>query len=121
MSLTSSSSSRDRDKYGGIWGRSINFFKGCSLCDCDAFYRRVLLIMCSMNHILPHLSLSRVDDDDVRDIGKHDFRSFYFTLCYLMQTVGSLSNSDSEEDVSLKGPHSPKMHCASRSANLNFV
>ena len=22
---------------------------------------------------------------------------------------------------SFKGPHSPKMHCASRSANLNFV
>ena len=26
-------------------------------------------------HILPYLFLSREDDDDVRDIGKHDFRS----------------------------------------------
>ena len=26
-------------------------------------------------HILPRLFLSRQDDDDVRDIGKHDFRS----------------------------------------------
>ena len=28
-----------------------------------------------MNHIPPYLFLSREDDDDVRDIGKHDFRS----------------------------------------------
>ena len=35
MSLTSSSSSRDRNKYGGTWRRSINFFKGYSLCYCD--------------------------------------------------------------------------------------
>ena len=28
-----------------------------------------------MNHILPYLFLPRGDDDDVRDIGKHDFRS----------------------------------------------
>ena len=42
---------------------------------CDAIYRRVLLFVCSMNHIPPYLFLSREDDDDVRDIGKHDFRS----------------------------------------------
>ena len=29
--LTSSSSFRDGNKYGGIWRQSINFFKGCSL------------------------------------------------------------------------------------------
>ena len=29
----------------------------------------------SMSHILPYVFLSREDDDDVRDIGKHDFRS----------------------------------------------
>ena len=28
-----------------------------------------------MNHIPPYLFLSRDDDDDVRDIGKQDFRS----------------------------------------------
>ena len=100
--LMSKNVNNDVSNDSPIWGRSINFFKGCSPCYCDAFYRRVLLIICSMNHILSHLSLSRVDDDDVRDIGKHDFRSFYFTLCYLKQTVGSLPNSDSEEDVSLK-------------------
>ena len=32
MSLTSSSSSRDRNKYGGIWRRSINLLKGCLIC-----------------------------------------------------------------------------------------
>ena len=42
---------------------------------CDAIYRRVLLFVCGMNHIPPYLFLSREDDDDVRDIGKHDFRS----------------------------------------------
>ena len=31
MSLMSTSSCRDRSKYGGIWRRAINFFKGCSL------------------------------------------------------------------------------------------
>ena len=29
----------------------------------------------SMSHILPYVFPSRDDDDDVRDIGKHDFRS----------------------------------------------
>ena len=41
----------------------------------DAIYRRVLLFICCMSHIPPHLFLSREDDDDVIDIGKHDFRS----------------------------------------------
>ena len=59
MSLMTSSSSRDRNKYGGIWRRSI--------------YRRVLLFVFNTNHIPPYLCLSREDDDDVRDIGKHDF------------------------------------------------
>ena len=36
MSLTSPSSSRDRNKYGRKWRRSMKFFKGCSLCYCDA-------------------------------------------------------------------------------------
>ena len=46
-----------------------------SLCYCDAIYRRVLLFVCSMYHIPPYLFLSQQDDDDVRDIGKCDFRS----------------------------------------------
>ena len=45
LSLTSLLPSRDRNKYGGIWRWSINFFKGCSLCYCDAIYRRVLLCL----------------------------------------------------------------------------
>ena len=28
-----------------------------------------------MNHVPPYIFLSRENDDDVRDIGKHDFRS----------------------------------------------
>ena len=75
MSLTSSSSSRDRNKYGAIQRRSINFFKGCSLCYCNAPYRQVLLFVCRKNHIPPYSFRSREDDDDVRDMGKHDFRS----------------------------------------------
>ena len=75
MSLTSSSSSRDRNKYGAIQRGSINFFKGCSVCYCNAPYRQVLLFVCLMNHIPPYLFRSREDDDDVRYIGKHDFRS----------------------------------------------
>ena len=35
MSLTPSSYFRDRNKYGGLWRRWINFFKGCSLLQCD--------------------------------------------------------------------------------------
>ena len=31
--------------------------------------------VCSMNHIPPYLFLSRHDDDNVGDIGEHDFRS----------------------------------------------
>ena len=48
LSLTSLLPSRDRNKYGGIWGWSIIFFKGCSLCYCDPIYRRVLLFVCSI-------------------------------------------------------------------------
>ena len=62
----------------------MNFFKGCSLslCCCDALYRRVLLFVYSYskNHVPPYLFVSREDDDDVRDIEKHDFRSILFHL-----------------------------------------
>lgn len=75
VSLTSTSSSRDRNKYGGIWQRSINFLKGCSLCYCHTICRRVLFFVCRMNQIPPYLFLSRKDDEDTRDLGKHDFRS----------------------------------------------
>ena len=53
ISLASSSFFRDR-----IWRRSINFSKGCSLCYCVAIYRRILLLVCSMNHNPPYLFLS---------------------------------------------------------------
>ena len=42
-----------------------------------------------MNHIPPYLFLSREDEDDVRDIGKHDFR---LVLLYPM-----LSNANRTE------------------------
>ena len=58
-----------------MWIWSITFFKGCSLCYCDAIYRRAILFACSMNHIPPCLLLSRADDDDVRNNGQCDFRS----------------------------------------------
>ena len=67
--------SRARNKYGRIWRGFINVFRERSLCYCDAIYRQVLLCVNRVNHILPYLFLSRGDDDDVRDIGKHDFRS----------------------------------------------
>lgn len=67
MSLTSSSSFHDTNKYGGIRRQSINFFKRRSLCYCDAIYRRVFLFVCGVNHIPSCLFLSREDDDDVSD------------------------------------------------------
>ena len=43
-------------KYVWIW--SINFFKGCSLCYCDAISRRAILFAHSMNHIPSYLSVT---------------------------------------------------------------
>ena len=43
-----------------------------------------------MNHIPPCLFLSRGDEDDIRDIGKHDFRA---VLLYPM-----LSNANRERN-----------------------
>ena len=39
----------------------------------------------------------------------------------LVEDRGDRSDSRDYMRTSLKGPHSPKMHCASRSPNLNFV
>ena len=86
-SLTSFSSSFDRNKCNGLWRPSTNLCKGCSLCYCDGIYGQVLLFVCSMNHIQTHLFLSRADDNDVRDIGKDDFCWFYFTLCHVILTA----------------------------------
>ena len=41
----------------------------------DAIYQRVLIFACSMSHIRPYLLSSPEAEDDVRDIGKHDFPS----------------------------------------------
>ena len=50
MSMTSSLSSRNRNKYGGIWRRSNQLFQGMlSHCYLKPIYRRVLLFVCSMN------------------------------------------------------------------------
>ena len=114
MSLTSSSSPRDRNKYGGIWRRSINFFKGCSLCYRDAIYRRVLLFVCSMNHIPPYLFLSREDDTDVGYIGKHDFR------LVLLQPM--LSNPTNRSSLHMRLRNWPRGSCsASKEVTTNAV
>ena len=125
MSLTSSSSSFDRNKYGGIWRRSVNFFKGCSLWYCDAIYRRVVFFVCSTNRVPPYLFLSREDDHDVRNTGKHDFRSFYFTLCYLMQTGdGSLRSQTRSQKHYTANPsyaYDPiRVYAASNNNNIFF-
>ena len=75
----------------------INFFKGSSLCFGDSIYRRVLLIVCSMNHVPPYLFLSREDDDDVRDIGKYDLRSV------LLHPMLSNANQARHEDSASNG------------------
>ena len=41
----------------------------------DAIYQRVLIFACSMSHIRPYLFSSPEAEDDVTDIGKHDFPS----------------------------------------------
>jgi len=58
-----------------MWRRLINFFRGCSLCYCDAIYRGVLVFVWSINPFSTTLISLTEDDDDVRDIGKHDLRS----------------------------------------------
>ena len=93
LSLTSSSSSRDRNKYGGIWRPSIKFCKGWKgrfLCYCDAIYPGLLVFACSMNIIPPYFSHERktmMSETPETTI----FVRFYFTLCYLMLTF-SLSH-----------------------------
>ena len=78
-------------KYMWIW--SITFFKGCSLCYCDAIYRRAILFARSMNHIPSYLYLSRADDDDVRNNGKCDCRSV------LIHPMLSNANFSMENDL----------------------
>ena len=88
MSLTTWSPSRDRNKYCGIRRRSTNLFKGFSLCYCDAIYRRVLLFACTLSYLPLYFFLSQMDDDDVRDIGKHDFPSILHHPMGVMFTTG---------------------------------
>lgn len=56
--------------------------EGPSTCSRDAlsaialrFIDEYFSFVCSMNHIPSYLFLSRQDDDNVGDIGEHDFRS----------------------------------------------
>ena len=75
MSLTSWSSSCDSNKYGGIWWRPINLFKGCSPCYCYRFLDRYFSLFAAWT-IFHHIYfLSWEGDHDVRVIGKHDFCS----------------------------------------------
>ena len=52
-------------------GRSTSSRYALSAMLCDLFTSTSLWLQ----HVPPYLFLSREDDDDVRDIGKHDFRS----------------------------------------------
>ena len=75
----------------------------------DALYRRVLLLfVCTVSHIPPYVFLSREDDDDVRDFGKHDFRSalLHAMLSYanslatpVMQVKSSQKTSSSLDNI----------------------
>ena len=47
---------------------------------CDLSTGTSLCCSYSINHVWPHLFLSREDDDDVRDIGKQDFSSVLLHL-----------------------------------------
>ena len=49
-----------------------------------------------MNHIPPYLFLSREDDDDVRDIGKHDFR-----LVLLYPTLSNANRTEQHNYLAL--------------------
>ena len=65
---------------------------------CDSIYGRVLIIVCSMNHIPPYLFLSREDDDDVvRNIGKYDLHSV------LLHPMLSNANQARHEDSASNG------------------
>ena len=70
MSLTSSSSSRAKNKYGRIWSGLSTSSKN-ALCYCDAIYRQVFRCVNNMNHILPYHEGTTM----TWDIGKHDIRS----------------------------------------------
>ena len=88
ISLTSSSYSRDRNKYGGIWRRSVDLFKWCPLFYCDAIYRRVLLLFTAWAWaIFCHMYFCHVRTTMTSDIGKHDFRSVL--LHPMLSVVGS--------------------------------
>ena len=63
------------NKYGGIWWRPINLFKGCSPPIASWFLDEYFSLFAAWT-IFHHIYfMSREGDHDVRDIGKHDFRS----------------------------------------------
>ena len=51
------------------------------------------------SHIPPYLFLSREDDDDVRDIGKHDFRS---VLLHLMLSNANRCPTANDQYITVK-------------------
>ena len=88
LSLTSLLPSCDRNKYGGIRRWSINFFKGCSLCYCDAIYRRVLL---SLQHYLETIFPTSVLHLQSLFIINH-YSSSIFLVSISSSAVSSLNN-----------------------------
>ena len=75
MSLTSLSFSRDRNKYGRIWfilqKKKYTSINRIATEEREYPLRKLI----DRLHIPPYLFLSRETDDDVKDIGKHDFPS----------------------------------------------
>ena len=79
-------------------------------------YNLSLLFVCSMNDIPPSLFLSREDDDDVRDIGKHDFCSVLphsmvsNALCYLLVTSSCRSVHHIDYSSMPQASNKPRFH-----------
>ena len=109
MSLTSSSSSRDRNKYCGIWRRSINLFKEWSLCYCDAIYRRLLRIFAAWTIFRIFISVTR----GRRWRQRHRKTRFSYVLLHLM-----LSNANRLTGTVFRIPRSP--FCCERIFSLEL-
>ena len=89
------------------------FFKECSLLlQCNLSTN--MLFLCRKNHIPPFLFRLREDDDDIRDIRKHDFRR-YFTLlpnaAWNELRMRLLPNLFLESPENFSGPKSQLSNC----------
>ena len=83
--------------HGVKWNRTKIVFFRCLWRHCRPLVKEINMAeymkkFIDLLHIPPYLFLWREDDDDVRDFGKHDFRSvLHVALCYLMLNYSQLS------------------------------